>query len=247
MNGAPTLSTRIGDVLKDSPAYRHGIQTDDTIVAVNGSPITQWDALTEAIQKSEGAPLVFTVRRGEKDMTLSFAPKTVESKDIFGDTHRVYQIGVASANELLYTKYGSRESFFRACAALGNLTALTYKSIFRLVTGRLSLKVMSGPLGIIDMASKTAQKGILPLMHLTAYIGVFLAVFNLLPFPALDGGHIFFLLIEMIFRKPVSFHMQERFSQVGFILLMCLMVVVVYNDIDRFGWIDRIRTFFSPG
>jgi regulator of sigma E protease len=241
--GAPMVGTTIGDILQDSPAYDHGLIKGDKILSINGTEVQNWVDMTDLIQGSAGQALTFELRRDQSELALTFEPKKVESKDIFGDVHTVYQIGVASGDEIFYTKYSFGEALLEAWRGLMSLTVLTYKSIFRLLTGRLSLKVMSGPLGIIDMASKTAQKGIIPLFQLTAYIGVFLAVFNLLPIPALDGGHLFFLVLEVIFRKPVSYYVQERCTQVGFFLLMCLMAFVVYNDIDRFGWVDAIKSF----
>ncbi|MBN1493715.1 MAG: RIP metalloprotease RseP, partial [Candidatus Omnitrophica bacterium] len=239
--GAPTIGTTVGDVLKDSPAEQSGLKNDDKILSIDGVEVNEWTEMTDLIQNSDGQLLDIKVRRAEDEVNIRLQPKKVETKDIFGDVHIVYQIGVASGSEIFYTRYPALQAFGEAWQALMRLTALTYKSIFRLITGRLSLKVMSGPLGIIDMASKTAKQGMIPLFQLTAYIGVFLAVFNLLPIPALDGGHLFFLLLEVIWRKPVSFHVQERLTQVGFVLLMCLMAFVVYNDIDRFGWIDALK------
>ncbi len=241
--GAPVVGTTIGEILQDSPAYEHGLMKGDKVLSIDGTTVENWNDMTRLIQGSEGQALNFKLKRDVNELELTFEPKKVEAKDIFGEVHAVYQIGIASGDEIYYTKYGLPEALSEAWRGLMNLTALTYKSLFRLITGRLSLKVMSGPLGIIDMASKTAQKGIIPLFQLTAYIGVFLAVFNLLPIPALDGGHLFFLVVEIILRKPVAYHVQERCTQVGFFLLMCLMAFVVYNDIDRFGWLDAIRNF----
>lgn len=242
--GAPTIGTMFGAIRPDSPAFHAGFVSEDKVLSINGVPVQTWISMTDMIQDSSGKELMFQVQRDGQEMNLAVVPEKVESKDLFGDVHALYQIGVASGNEILYTEYGFFEAWKEGFRMLMDLTALTYKSIFRLVTGRLSMKVMSGPLGIVDMASKAARSGLAPLLQLTAYIAVFLAVFNLLPFPALDGGHLFFLLIEAIFRKPVSFHLQERLSQVGLILLMCLMVFVVYNDIDRFGWIGKIKNLF---
>ncbi|MFC1809422.1 RIP metalloprotease, partial [Candidatus Omnitrophota bacterium] len=184
ISGAPTVGTVIGDVLQDSPAYEYGLMKDDKILSINGIEVQEWTNMTDIIQNSNGELLSFVLQRKGQEQELRFKPKKVETKDIFGDVHTVYQIGVASGGEIFYTHYPFFEAFHEAWKGLLNLTTLTYKSIFRLITGRLSLKVMSGPLGIIDMASKTAQKGIIPLFQLTAYIGVFLAIFNLLPIPA---------------------------------------------------------------
>ena len=143
-------------------------------------------------------------------------------------------------------KYKLQEALIKAGEFEWRLTALTYEALWRLVTGQLSLRTISGPIGIVSMAGHAAKMGIAALLQFTAVLSVSLAVINLLPVPALDGGHLFFLAIEAIRRKKVSVTLQERMTQVGFYLLMTLMVLVVYNDLVNIGAINKIKSLLFP-
>ena len=165
------------------------------------------------------------------------------AKDVFGETHRVSRLGIlpdpeAQRIEKVTFLPAVREAFLTEV----HLTAMTYKAMFYLVTGRLSLKTLSGPVGIVAMTGTAAKMGAVYLLHLTAVLSISLAVINLLPIPALDGGHFMFLLIELLRRKSVSMEFQERAAQVGFILLMALMVFVIYNDLVNLQVLDHLKT-----
>jgi len=123
--------------------------------------------------------------------------------------------------------------------------ALTYKGIWYLVTGQMSIRSLSGPIGIMSMTGSAARVGLSALLLLTAHISISLAVVNLLPIPALDGGHVLFLLIGMLKGREVSHMVQERMTQIGFVFLMGLMVLVIYNDLVAAGAFEKIRLLLS--
>ena len=114
------------------------------------------------------------------------------------------------------------------------MAGLLYELIRRLFAGRASLQAVQGPIGIVNLSGQAAQLGWGPLMHLMAIISVNLGILNLLPIPILDGGHIAMLGIEGIRRRDLSLRVKERFLQLGFMLLMLLFVVVMYNDVMRY-------------
>ena len=119
---------------------------------------------------------------------------------------------------------------------LMDLTVITYRAIWSIITGRVSLKEsMTGPIGIFIITGKAAQMGLIYLVHLMGLLSASLAIFNLLPLPVLDGGHILFLIIEKLRGKPLSVKSQEAVSNIGVAFLILLTVFIFYNDIMKFG------------
>jgi regulator of sigma E protease len=121
---------------------------------------------------------------------------------------------------------------------------LTHKALFYLITGQISPKNLMGPLGIIQISGQAAKAGLAALLQLLAVLSISLAVINLLPLPALDGGHLVFLLIELVTRKRISPVWQERITTGGFFLLMALMVFVLYNDVVNLSILNKLRNLF---
>jgi regulator of sigma E protease len=125
------------------------------------------------------------------------------------------------------------------------LTALTYKALWRMITGKLLLREsVTGPLGLFYITSKVASLGIIAVLHLIAVLSINLAIFNLFPLPVLDGGHIFFLIMEKIRGKTLSLKAERIMTQVGFTLIITLVILVTYNDISRFFG-DKILKLFG--
>jgi len=243
--GHPVLSSVVGNLVDGYPAQEAGIMKDDRITSVNEIPVSTWTDLTTTLQKTEGDTLKVSIERDGRMRSITIRPTIDEAKDVFGETKRVVRIGIYPSQEAVaIEKYSLVESFGKSADAVLGFTVITYKAIFYLITGKLSLKAVTGPVGIMAMASQTARLGIIYLMQLMAIISISLAIFNLLPIPALDGGHILFIAIEKVRGKAISFKVQERITQIGFILLMVLMVVVVYNDVVRLDFVGKICKFF---
>lgn len=244
MIGKPTLSTTIGDFVDGYPAKVSGLQKGDKVIAVNGASVLNWIDLTEKILDNESSVLVLDVTRKGASQQITISPKIELGKDAFGDVKKLNRIGIMPSNEYIFEKYGFIKSIQNGWEALWQTTWMTYKALWRLVTGRLSLKTLSGPIGIVVITGKAAELGFVYVLQLTALISATLAIFNLLPFPALDGGHLLFLTIEAIIRRPVSLKIQERLTQAGFLLLMVLMVVVMYNDLVNLQVFEKIKHTF---
>jgi len=242
MVGKPTLSNVVGDFVDGYPAKESGLQKGDEIIAINGAKVANWMEVTEKIMDNEKESIDFEVVRNNTVQRIVISPKVEQGKDIFGDVKRMNRIGIMPSQEFTYEKYGFLQSFQKGWIVLWDTTRMTYKALWRLITGRLSLKTLSGPIGIVVITGKAAELGIVYVLQLTALISATLAIFNLLPFPALDGGHLLFLTIEAIFRRPVSLKVQEKLTQAGFLLLMVLMVVVMYNDLVNLQFFEKIRS-----
>ncbi len=241
--GRPVLSPVIGGFVKGYPAEISGLKIGDQVVQLNGARVMDWQDMTLQILETKGEPLEFVILRDGKQETVRVIPQLEEGHDIFGKLRRVPRIGIKPGENFATEQYGLRDALVNGAEFEWRLTALTYEALWRLVTGQLSLKTISGPIGIVSMAGHAAKMGIVALLQFTAILSVSLGVINLLPVPALDGGHLFFLVIEAIRRKKVSLAFQERVTQIGFYFLMTLMVLVVYNDLVNIGAIDKLKSF----
>lgn len=245
MMGRPVPGTTIAAFVDGYPAKTSGLQKGDTIKVINGAEVSTWTDLMSALDKSPEGPLQLSVLRGDKYENITLTPKSEDAKDMFGKSVKVKRLGISpdpAASK--FEKYGFVESLKISWTTVWNMASTTYKAIFYLATGKLSLKTISGPIGIVNMAGSAMHLGLTYVLQLTAALSISLAVINLLPIPALDGGHLLFLLIEGITRKPVSLKVQERATQAGVYLLLALMVFVVYNDLINLEFIEKIKSIF---
>ncbi len=245
--GRPMLSTTIGGFVSGYPAETSGLKSGDKVTHVNGNGVHNWQDMVLQILESKGNRLEFSVARNETAEKFTVIPQFEEGRDIFGQTKRVPRIGIQPSEEFVVEQYGLIESMIKAAEFEWHLTALTYEALWRLATGQLSLKTISGPIGIVSMAGTAAKMGIIALLQFAAVLSVSLGVINSLPIPALDGGHLFFLAIEAVRRKQLSLTVQERMTQIGFYFLMVLMVLVVFNDLINIGAIAKLKSLFVPG
>lgn len=215
-----TVTTGIGEVMGGSPAARAGLQTGDVIQAVEGQETPEWSDVTRILQEEakEGRPLTLTVEREGVRMDFPVQPeKNQEGIFAIGIKARVvHHLGTALMN-------GARST--------GESIRLIFSSLKSLFTSKDALKQVSGPVGIVKVVHKTAAYGWLYYLYLLALISINLAVFNILPLPALDGGRVIFVIIRLFTGKAISDKVEARVHTVGFILLLGLAVAVTYNDI----------------
>ena len=244
--GRPVPGTTVGGFVKGYPAEASGLAAGDHITALNGKEVGTWKDLTDLIEASPEGPLELAVKRGSEKLTLKVSPKVESGKDLFGHPMQLKRLGIMpdpQANK--FEKFGLAGSLRAAWETEVFLTGMTHKAIFYMLLGKLSMKALSGPIGIVTMTGSAIHLGLPYLLQLTATLSVSLAVINLFPVPALDGGHLLFLLIEAVRRKRVSLEFQERATQVGFFLLLTLMVFIIYNDLVNVNAFDRIRQIVS--
>jgi regulator of sigma E protease len=239
MVGAPAATNKIGDLLDGYPARTAGLEKGDRILSVDGRPTQYWEDLTDLIHNKKEGGLNLTVERqtaaGRRVFDVSVAPVRKEAVDIFGKKRSVSLIGIAPSDEVAKVKYDFLKSFLKAVQQVYKLTGLTYKSFLFIITGKLSVKEsVTGPIGIFIITSKAAQLGMVYLLQMMAVLSVSLAIFNLLPLPVLDGGHILFLMIEKVRGRPLSAKAQDRATQAGMALLIALMAFVFYMDVLKF-------------
>lgn len=243
--GKPMPGTTVGTFVDGFPAAQSSLKKGDKIVAIDGHIVQHWLDLTQALDAAPNDEVTLSVLRPEGPAEVKITPKVLEGKDLFGKPMRSKKLGI-SPDPADYTihKAAFLPAIKEAAESVVSLTALTYQAFYYLIQFKLSMKAVSGPVGIITMTGDAAKRGWAPLLLLAANLSVSLAVFNLLPFPALDGGHLVFLLIEGIRRKPLSLKTQEVATQIGFLILLGLMVFMVMNDMINYHYFDSIRKFF---
>ena len=239
--GYPALTAKVGGLIDGFGAKEAGLQAQDKIMAVDGKKVFSWEELQEIVQeKKEPSVVKLDISRSNKTFSVSVVIKDKQLDDVFGQRHRVGLLGITPFDEFQITRHGFLKSLSLAIDKTFALTVITYKGLWGLATGRMSMREsMTGPLGIFDITSKVAKRGLSAVMHLVAILSVSLALFNLLPFTVLDGGHILFLALEKLRGKTLSIKAENVITKIGLTLILTLVVLVTYNDIVRlFG--DRI-------
>jgi len=244
--GYPTLTTKVGGLIDGYGAKEAGIQVDDKIIAVDGERVAFWEDLQRTVQaKKGGRKVLLSVLRADKEYNIGVKIKEKEIDDLLGKKHSVGLIGIMPKDELVNIRYNFLKSSVLAAEKTWELTALTYQALWRMVTGKLSMREsMTGPLGIFYITSKAARMGIIAVLHLIAVLSVSLAIFNLLPLPVLDGGHLVLLAIEKIRGKQLSLKTERIITQIGFTLIISLAIFVTYNDLLRFFG-DKLARFLK--
>jgi regulator of sigma E protease len=230
--GIPVLSNQVGGVEPGSPADRAGIRKGDRIVALDGRPIVEWEALSKGIKESDGNALTVQIRRQDQEQTVTVQPVKKEGRNIFGEKRDEWMIGIGSQVSIEKGNVGL--AVIRAVQQTYEYSKLTLVALYKMITGEVSPRNIGGPILIAQMAGQQAQEGVGSFLAFLAVLSINLGVLNLLPVPVLDGGHLLFFLVESVIGRPVAARHREMAQQVGIFLLMLLMVYAFYNDIARF-------------
>jgi regulator of sigma E protease len=222
--GVATNDPKLGDITPDGAAKAAGLHKGDIVQSINGSEISSWSDVVEVIRKNPNKKLTFSIVRGgtDKEIQVTPAEKTVDGK-------KMGIIGVYSPVEkspVQAVKSGFTETYF--------WTKQIFTMVGKLVTGQFSINALSGPVGIYVSTDEVAKSGVIYLMKWAGILSINLGIMNLLPIPALDGGRLLFFAIEAVRGKPVDRQKEGMVHFIGFALLMLLMLVVTWNDIQRF-------------
>ena len=232
--GNHVLSPEIGEVKEHSPAYAAGLLKGDLIVAIDGKQTETWPEIKEMIKDNEGEPVEITIRRNSELKTVKLTPEISLTKNIFGEDIKTPLIGIVASGTFKTIFYTPLEAVETGFAKTWEITKLTFLTIVKLVERVIPLKTVGGPIFIGQMTGQLAQENWAYLIPFMAIISVNLGILNLLPIPVLDGGVIFFLLIELIMGKPLNVKGRELAQKIGISLLVLFMIVVIYNDVSRF-------------
>lgn len=231
--GMPVLLPEIGEVMEPSPAKSAGLIKGDRIVEIEGTVINQWDEMTTIIHNNPDKKLTFKIKRGESIVNAEIAPEKIKIKNMFGEEKEIGLIGIKPSGSSFIKKENIGAAFINGVARTWDISALTVIGIIKLIQRIVPAETLGGPIMIFQMAGEQASRGAMIFFVFMAVISINLGVLNLLPIPILDGGHLIFLTIEAIRRKPFSEKAMVIAQRVGLVIIITLMTFALYNDVMR--------------
>ena len=232
LSGPQVLSPVIGSVVEESPAAAAGLKVNDTILEINGEKVTTWKGMAEQIKNSDGTLNIMVDRDGLVTY-VTVTPKVTETTNLFKEKVQRRMVGIGSAGVTHRLDLGFGGSIAYAATETYEASKLIFVSIQKLITGVVPAKELGGVVSIVQITAQASEAGWISVFFFAALISVNLGVLNLLPIPALDGGHIMFNLYEMITRRAPSEEMLVRLTVMGWVLLIGLMTLGLYNDFNR--------------
>jgi regulator of sigma E protease len=227
----PNVHPHLASVTPGDPGDRGGLKDGDVILAVDGKPMTFHYQMRELIASHAEKPMSVTVLRGGVQQTLTVTP----------DRHgTVGWLGVRPVDDTTSVKPGAVQAVTMSVEKNIESAGMIFQALWGLVTREVSPKQLIGPVAIAQLSGESAQLGWVALFGLMASISLNLGLVNLMPIPVLDGGHIFMMALEGIARRDFSMRVKEKVLLAGFVLILMLMVTVIYNDLTRIAWIERL-------
>ena len=230
------LEAKVGSVIDGTPAQKAGLKKGDKILAINGVGVSSWYQMAYIIENKTNQEVTLLIERGGSRLEVKVTPELMkENSKVKG------AIGIESYIEEIQKKYGFFESIVEgikeAAKLVVEITVLLLSFLYKLITGKLSLsaagKSIAGPILIAKVSGSAAEGGLATLLQFTAFISINLGLINLFPIPMLDGGHILYLSIESIRRRPLSQRTLEICQRVGFTFLIFIMFLAIYNDLSK--------------
>ena len=227
-----TLAPVVGQVVKDSPAFVAGLESNDTIIAINGKKVDTWAKMAKIISSASG-DIALDVNRAGYLKHIKLTPKLEDAKDMYGESVKRKMIGISAAGVMKKQNLSIIEKFKYATDQTVFASTLIFTGLKKLIVGDVPASEMGGVISIVKLTSDASASGWMSVLFFAALISVNLGVLNLLPIPALDGGHIMFNLYELFFRREVNEKVVINLTIAGWIILLGLMGLGVFNDINR--------------
>jgi regulator of sigma E protease len=227
----PTIRPKLVAISAGEPGERAGLKAGDLVLAVNGEAMTSTSQLRDVIAGHPGQAITMTLMRDGSEQEVAVTPALV------GDVGR---IGVQIGGETRSIQLGAVGAVRMSVERNVRYAGLIFQTVWGLITRETSPRQLMGPVAIAQLSGESAQLGWIPLFSLMAMISLNLGLLNLLPIPVLDGGHILIMALEGVARRDFSMRVKEKMLLAGFVVLMMLMVTVIYNDLARISWIERL-------
>jgi len=234
VQGYPTFDADrlvIGGVVDDSPAGEAGLAADDVILSINGVQVTDFSAMADIVSVRPAEEITVVYQRGSRIDTAMMVTAVDSAMNMQGERVAVGKIGIY--HKVWYERLGLMESIKRSAERTWEISVLLIDTLWKLVTLQISPKAIGGPVFIAQFSGEMARLGLYALFGFIAMLSVNLAIVNILPIPVLDGGHMLFLCVEAVRRKPLTLKQRAAVQQVGLAFLLMLIVMVTYNDIAR--------------
>lgn len=231
--GASALSPTIGKIIENSPAQKAGLLVNDKIIRINKNDVKTWQDIGTYITQTQGA-LKFYIKRDGKLLAKVISPKISDAQNIFKEKIKKRMIGIAPAPKVIKLDLSFTQALEYAYDKTIQSSSMIFKGVQKLLSGVIPSSEVGGVITIGKVISDASQSSIIALLSITALISVNLGVLNLLPIPALDGGHIMFNLYEIITRRKPSEKVFMALTIAGWVILGSLMLLGIYNDLNRF-------------
>jgi regulator of sigma E protease len=227
----PNVHPHLTAITPNEPAERAGLKPGDVVIAVDGQAITFNFQLRDAIAKHAGQPMTLTIVRGGVRQDVTVTPAKYAG---------LGRLGVNISDDTRSYKPGAVEALRMGVQRNVQGAGLIFQTLWGLFTRETSPKQLMGPVAIAQLSGESAQLGWIALVSLMASLSLNLGLLNLMPIPILDGGHIFIMALEGLARRDFSIRVKEKMLLAGFVLILMLMVTVIYNDLTRISWIERL-------
>lgn len=232
LGGPQILSPVIGKVVKDSPAFVAGLESNDTVLSINSVSITTWKEMANIIENASSS-LDLEIQRGDFIEHKMLTPKITQTTNMFNETIQKKMIGIGSAGVSHTLELGISQTFSYAIEQTAFASTMIFTGLKKLIVGEVPAEELGGVITIVKVTADATEYGWMSVFAFGALISVNLGVLNLLPIPALDGGHIMFNLYEFLFKREVSEQIMIKLTIAGWVVLFSLMGLGVYNDINR--------------
>ena len=228
--GKVTIPAEIGEVMPETAAAEAGLQPGDLVTDIDGITVRDFSDLRGLVVEAPGRPLEFTILRDGRPVTLTVTPQPR-----FNEEMQVYigLLGVKSSGAGMRERLLPGSALVTASSDAFRMSVMILRGLARLGRGEMQAGEVQGPVGIAKISGSALQQGLIPFVLLTAVISINLGLINLLPIPALDGGHLSFFLYEALFRRPIPLIVQGILLRGGISILLALTVVLVVFDVAR--------------
>jgi regulator of sigma E protease len=228
----PVMHPEVRSVQNATPAAEAGLRAGDVVVAGGGERDVRYTRLIELIRASEGKPLSLEIKRDGAIQQVLVTPRKIGELVMIGAQLTEYELRTIEPGPYAALKMSVAQNW--------TWSKLIVQTLGGLITRDTSVKQLMGPVAIADLSGTAAEQGWLQLFSLMAMISLNLGLLNLMPIPVLDGGHIAILAMEGVSRRDFSMKVKEKMLLAGFVLLLMLMVTVIYNDLMRIQWIEKL-------
>lgn len=222
----------VGEVQNDMPAFHSGLQRWDRIQKINGEKVLSWNDVAGKIAQAQGK-MTLLIERGGRELSLGVIPAILERPNIFGEMQKVSVVGIRPIGEIGSVHYGILDALILGAEQTLSSAKLIIQGVQKLFVGIVPASEIGGVISIVQVMDQAHEVGVVQFLALVALISINLGILNLLPIPALDGGHIIFNLYELLTQRSPSPNVLHYLTILGWAVLFGLLVLGFYNDIAR--------------